>query len=1287
MKKSITILVLSLLCGWARSQFPGGTGTPSDPYQVITPADLNYVRNFSGNSYSGTYFKLMNDIDLTSYLASGGDGYTLWGGAGWEPIGTFTDKFFGQFDGNNHNIGGLKINRGDSYIGLFGCVGNGGSIHNIGVEIDPAGAVTGYQYVGGLAGLNYGSISYCHTTGAVTGTSMLDGGLVGQNDGCITNCYATGAVTGSWSVGGLVGFNHGGTISNSYARGAVSGDQPGGLVGQNGSPIIGGTIINSYATGLVSGAYSGGLAGQYESNGTVTNSYWDTETTGQPTSAGGTGESTAGMKLQLTFTGWDFTAPVWIMNSGINNGYPYLSPPVQASAIVFSAVLSAGMTIGWTNGNETKRVVFIKHANTGTAIPANNTNYTADPNFGSGTQIGSTGWYCVYNSTGTSVAVTGLTAKTDYIVEVFEYIDPCGAKYNTSTATDNPKSQTTAAIEVTATAGTFGPTGYATLKAAFDAVNLGTHQDIITIKINSSTTETASAALNASGSGSAVYSAVIIYPTVTGLSISGAIDGPLVDLNGADYVTIDGRVGGTGSAKDLVIMNTSTSSATGNSTIRFISDASNNIVRYCTLKGSTLQGNSGVVCFQNNVGTNGNDLNTIEYNNITSSSDGARPTAAIASVLLTGSTAISDNNTISNNMIYDFLQPESNFSRGLNISQGASDWTITGNSFYETTSYSPTQNNPNYIIYVNSGANHTISSNSIGGSSPLCSGTWTKTASANNPFYGTGLTGSPYDAIKIANGVSNVTIDGFEIRNYAGSGSNGDGNAISSYCMSSNTTGASNVTIKNNYIHNLAYNGILAGSENDNGSTMVVQSGWLIQYNKLANFTYAGIELTNVINSQVYDNTIAAPTSLFSDPGDAGVGIEIAARSRLKAVTAGTNEVSRNTITGTFPVGSRAAINLLSRAYDDASANATLSNITVSGNSISGATNVRAAVLAVAESRSSHPSTISTLSITDNTLDGNLDELEIQDYINGGTGPATHSGITITGNDIKNSTGVGLHVMVSTTATGISATNNKIVSNALFGIKNEGSGTFAATSNYWGGCPKPKISGAATYYPYYTTCTGTAGSLVLGGLINNIVASASASPVCAGSSTTIYATGGSDYVWDNGLGSGATKVVTPTVNPTTYSVTATDAYGCTGAFASVSIAITPAPTVIITPSLDHTTLTASGATTYLWSTGATTAAITVSPSVFATYTVTGTTGTCTGTTSYTVAVANAGSNQYICNGSSANLNATLTGATATAYAWTPVTGLSNPAIQNPVASPTVTTTYTVSITATNGPYS
>ena len=355
------------------------------------------------------------------------------------------------------------------------------------------------------------------------------------------------------------------------------------------------------------------------------------------------------------------------------------------------------------------------------------------------------------------------------------------------------------------------------------------------------------------------------------------------------------------------------------------------------------------------------------------------------------------------------------------------------------------------------------------------------TASGESILDGTGLPSNKHDAIMIANGVSNVTIDGFELRNYlTGSTSNGDGNGISSYCMSSSLTGANTVTVVNNYIHNVGYNGILVGSENNGSTSMVVQSGWLIQKNLIENFRYAGIELTNVTTSQVKNNHIIAPSAIFDDPGDAGVGIEVAARSRTKPVTAGTIEVSDNLINGTFVTGSRAAINLLSRAYLSTS-NALLTGVTVNSNTITGGTNLRAAVLQVAESRNNGPSAVTSVAITNNFLDGNFKGIVIQDFINGGSGPATHTGITITGNALRTNTNAGLNILASTSATGITFTGNKITGNSLYGVNNEGTGILNAAYNWWGSPLGPYhvtanacgngdfVSNNVTFSPWYNT--------------------------------------------------------------------------------------------------------------------------------------------------------------------------------------------------------------------------
>ncbi|MEO6390514.1 MAG: hypothetical protein ABIP75_01600, partial [Pyrinomonadaceae bacterium] len=97
-------------------------------------------------------------------------------------------------------------------------------------------------------------------------------------------------------------------------------------------------------------------------------------------------------------------------------------------------------------------------------------------------------------------------------------------------------------VSVTATAGTPGPTDYPTLKAAFDAINAGTHQGAVTASIITSTTETAPAVLNSSGAGSALYTSLLIRPANDGVSVSGATatGRGVIELNGADNVTIDG---------------------------------------------------------------------------------------------------------------------------------------------------------------------------------------------------------------------------------------------------------------------------------------------------------------------------------------------------------------------------------------------------------------------------------------------------------------------------------------------------------------------------------------------------------------------------------------------------------------------------------------------------------------------------------------------------------------------------------------------------------------------------
>lgn len=129
------------------------------------------------------------------------------------------------------------------------------------------------------------------------------------------------------------------------------------------------------------------------------------------------------------------------------------APTTQATNISFSNVQTTQFDITWTNGDGANRAVFVFQGNSGTAAPVDNTTYSANTTFGSGDQIGASGWYCVYNGPGTSVTVTGFTPGTTYRVMVTEYNGGAGSElYLTSSAVNNPNNQITVTTAPTATA-------------------------------------------------------------------------------------------------------------------------------------------------------------------------------------------------------------------------------------------------------------------------------------------------------------------------------------------------------------------------------------------------------------------------------------------------------------------------------------------------------------------------------------------------------------------------------------------------------------------------------------------------------------------------------------------------------------------------------------------------------------------------------------------------------------------------------------------------------------------
>tara|TARA_R110001606_G_scaffold108853_1_gene234092 strand:- start:560 stop:5311 length:4752 start_codon:yes stop_codon:yes gene_type:complete len=348
----------------------GGTAD----YHINAPINLQSGNNFTtqkGSTGSVISYTVVNDAAALQAMNSDlavnyavGSNIDLSSISNWQPVGE-SDRFTGTFNGLGHTLSNLTINRSSTdFVGLFGATASGSVVRDIGLV---GGSVSGRNHVGGLAGVSSGIISNAYATGSVEGRERVGGlvgfnqsgtinnayasgsveslsrvgGLVGFNQsGTINNAYASGSVESLSRVGGLVGFNQSGTINNAYTTGSVKGsiNQVGGLVGFNQSGTINnayatgsvegldyvgglvgyslGTISNVYAAGSVEGRdYVGGLAGNNYDD-TITNSYWNTETSGQASavgagsSAGTTGLTTAQMFDAANFTGFDF-AGTW----------------------------------------------------------------------------------------------------------------------------------------------------------------------------------------------------------------------------------------------------------------------------------------------------------------------------------------------------------------------------------------------------------------------------------------------------------------------------------------------------------------------------------------------------------------------------------------------------------------------------------------------------------------------------------------------------------------------------------------------------------------------------------------------------------------------------------------------------------------------------------------------------------------------------------------------------------------------------------------------------------------
>lgn len=233
-----------------------GSGTDDSPLIITTAAQLAEVATLMNagrlepvlfnDSEAKVHFVMGNDIDLSAYAS----------GEGWTPIGRYdfpeSKPFQGVFDGDGHKVTGLYINRADSDYGyrqgLFGHVGTGGEVRNLGVV---NANIRGYSQVGGVAGYVDvgGTLENCYISGSVSRSNQLIGGVAGAvgGRGTLRNCAALNPSVSRKTTGtGDVGRVAGGKSSSSTLIGNVAWS---GMT-VNGYPVPGGTAEDENGLGV-----------------------------------------------------------------------------------------------------------------------------------------------------------------------------------------------------------------------------------------------------------------------------------------------------------------------------------------------------------------------------------------------------------------------------------------------------------------------------------------------------------------------------------------------------------------------------------------------------------------------------------------------------------------------------------------------------------------------------------------------------------------------------------------------------------------------------------------------------------------------------------------------------------------------------------------------------------------------------------------------------------------------------------------------------------------------------
>ena len=272
---TLLLLVMALLIpqwGWAQtaSQPSVGNGSTRNPYEISTAAELAWFRDYVNGGKLSVCAKLTADIDLKDFChAADASKEEL----SWEPIGNYSNKYTGTFDGNGHIISNLYIKVQRRGVGFFGYMEDG-TIKNIvfdNAQVENTGNDYHYPLTGIVVGAAFGTLQNLKTLkncSVKSGAKTL-GGIAGTITRSCSNLENNATVSGRNKVGGIAGLFSGSTLSSCVNNGMVKEDRSGecgGIVGY----IAYGTIEDCANYGNVTGTNEiGGIVGYAQDNSTI----------------------------------------------------------------------------------------------------------------------------------------------------------------------------------------------------------------------------------------------------------------------------------------------------------------------------------------------------------------------------------------------------------------------------------------------------------------------------------------------------------------------------------------------------------------------------------------------------------------------------------------------------------------------------------------------------------------------------------------------------------------------------------------------------------------------------------------------------------------------------------------------------------------------------------------------------------------------------------------------------------------------------------------------------------